>query len=97
MRSLFYYSEIHDLEAQKKFFHSEIVIENNTFEMFDQSIVYAKSTNGLNFIIYPIEMLEAEDCFHPLSLHLEVNFAKHILHLQDDVHWSLIHIACCSL
>ena len=43
------YPEIPDLEAQKKFFHSGIVIENNTFEMFDQPIVYAKSTDGLIF------------------------------------------------
>ena len=144
------YPEIPDLEAQKKFFHSGIVIENNTFEMFDQPIVYAKSTDGLIFkdntilnnndfdpfhwnkhmfffekvdnvliennqfergfepdknlrvelseinsvvvkqyktrlINYPTEMLEVEDCFYPLNLHLEVNYAKHILHLQGDV------------
>lgn len=43
------FPEIPNLEDQKKFFHSGIVIENNTFEMFDQPIVYAKSTNGLIF------------------------------------------------
>jgi hypothetical protein len=43
------YPEIPNLEDQDKFFHSGIVIENNTFEMFDQPIIYAKSTDGLIF------------------------------------------------
>lgn len=43
------YPEIPDLEGQEQFFHSGIVIENNTFEMFDRPILYAKSTNGLIF------------------------------------------------
>ena len=41
--------EIPKLEDQKKFFHSGIVIEDNTFEMFDRPILYAKSTDGLVF------------------------------------------------
>lgn len=43
------YPEIPNLEEQKKFFHSGIVIEDNTFEMFDRPILYAKSTDGLIF------------------------------------------------
>lgn len=43
------YPEIPDLENQKKFFHSGIVIEKNLFEMFDQPILYAKSTDGIIF------------------------------------------------
>ena len=43
------YPEIPNLKDQKKFFHSGIVIENNTFEMFDQPILYAKSTDGIIF------------------------------------------------
>lgn len=43
------YPEIPDLEGQEKYFHSGIVIENNTFEMFDRPILYAKSTDGLVF------------------------------------------------
>ncbi|MDD4778447.1 MAG: right-handed parallel beta-helix repeat-containing protein [Fermentimonas sp.] len=43
------YPEIPYLEGQEKYFHSGIVIENNTFEMFDSPIVYAKSTDGLIF------------------------------------------------
>ena len=43
------YPEIPNLEGQKKFFHSGIVIENNSFEMFDQPILYAKSTDRLVF------------------------------------------------
>lgn len=43
------YPEISNLEEQHKLFHSGILIENNTFEMFDRPILYAKSTDGLIF------------------------------------------------
>lgn len=43
------YPEIPNLNDQQKFFHSGIVIENNTFETFDRPLVYAKSTDGLIF------------------------------------------------
>ena len=43
------YPEIPNLEDQKKLFHSGIIIENNTFEMFDHPILYARSTDGLIF------------------------------------------------
>lgn len=43
------YPEIPNLKDQQEFFHSGIVIENNTFEMFDRPLVYAKSTDGLIF------------------------------------------------
>lgn len=43
------YPEIPSLEKQEKYFHSGIVIEENTFETFDQPILYAKSTDGLIF------------------------------------------------
>jgi hypothetical protein len=43
------YPEIPNLKDQEKYFHSGIVIENNTFEMFDRPVLYAKSTDGLEF------------------------------------------------
>ena len=43
------YPEIPNLKDQDKLFHSGIVIEDNTFEMFDRPILYAKSTDGLIF------------------------------------------------
>lgn len=43
------YPEIPNLEDQQKFFHSGIVIEENTFDTFDRPLVYAKSTDGLVF------------------------------------------------
>lgn len=43
------YPEIPDLKNQKKYFHSGIVIEGNTFETFNRPLVYAKSVNGLVF------------------------------------------------
>lgn len=43
------YPEIPDLKDQKKYFHSNIVIELNDFETFDAPILYAKSVDRLVF------------------------------------------------
>ena len=43
------YPEIPDLKNQKKYFHSNIIIENNYFETFDKPILYAKSVDGIIF------------------------------------------------
>ncbi|MCC8145332.1 MAG: right-handed parallel beta-helix repeat-containing protein [Bacteroidales bacterium] len=43
------YPEIPDLNHQHRYFHSNILIENNTFETFDTPIVYAKSVDGIIF------------------------------------------------
>ncbi len=43
------FPEIPNLKDQQKFFHSGIVIENNTFDMFDRPLLYAKSVDGLIF------------------------------------------------
>jgi hypothetical protein len=41
------YPEIPNLEAQQKYFHSNIRIEDNVFETFDEPILYAKSVENL--------------------------------------------------
>lgn len=41
------YPEIPYLKAQEKYFHSNILIENNIFETFDEPILYAKSVENL--------------------------------------------------
>ena len=43
------YPEIPDLDGQRGWFHSGIVIEDNVFETFDAPLLYAKSVNGLIF------------------------------------------------
>ena len=43
------YPEIPELDKQKQYFHSGIVIEDNVFETFDRPILYAKSVDGLIF------------------------------------------------
>lgn len=43
------YPEIPDLKGQQKYFHSGIKIEGNTFETFDQPVLYAKSVDGITF------------------------------------------------
>lgn len=56
------YPEIPNLQQQKKFFHSGIVIENNTFEMFDRPVLYAKSTDG---IIFRNNIIKQNNDFQP--------------------------------
>ncbi|MCH5598262.1 alpha-1,3-galactosidase-related protein [Niabella ginsengisoli] len=58
------YPEIPDLKNQNKFFHSGIVIENNTFETFDMPLVYAKSVDGLIFKNNKIKTNKAFPAFH---------------------------------
>lgn len=58
------YPEIPNLKDQEKFFHTGIVIEDNTFEMFDQPILYAKSTNGLIFRNNTVKYNKEFEPFH---------------------------------
>lgn len=58
------YPEIPNLKEQQKFFHSGIVIENNTFEMFDRPLVYVKSTDGLIFRNNIVKHNSEFDPFH---------------------------------
>lgn len=58
------YPEIPNLKDQEKFFHSNIVIEGNTFEMFDKPILYAKSTDGLIFRNNTVKYNDEFEPFH---------------------------------
>ena len=58
------YPEIPDLKDQKKYFHSNIVIENNEFETFDAPILYAKSVDGLIFRNNTIKQNNQYPAFH---------------------------------
>ena len=43
------YPVIYDIDGQRGYFHSGIVIEENSFEMFDAPLLYARSVDGLRF------------------------------------------------
>ena len=58
------YPEIPDLEAQKKYFHSGITIEDNEFDTFDEPILYAKSVDGLVFRNNIIRQNNSYPAFH---------------------------------
>lgn len=58
------YPEIPDLKDQKKYFHSNIVIENNEFETFDAPILYAKSVDGLIFRNNMVKQNNQYPAFH---------------------------------
>lgn len=59
------YPEIPDLDHQKQFFHSNIRITDNHFEMFDRPVLYAKSVDGLVFKGNDITMNREFKPFHP--------------------------------
>ncbi len=58
------YPEIPNLKDQDKLFHSGIVIEDNTFEMFDRPILFAKSTDGLIFRNNTVKYNKEFEPFH---------------------------------
>ncbi|MCC8072007.1 MAG: alpha-1,3-galactosidase B [Bacteroidales bacterium] len=59
------YPEIPNLEGQQQYFHSGIVIEENTFETFDAPILYAKSVADLIFRRNTILTNHDYPPFHP--------------------------------
>ena len=71
------YPEIPNLDAQKKYFHSGITIENNHFETFDTPLLYAKSVDGLIFRNNKVTKTNAYKPFHwnqkPILLDRVVN------------------------
>jgi len=71
------YPEIPDLEHQQKYFHSNILIENNVFDTFDTPLLYAKSVDGLKFINNEIRRNNEYPAYHwnkqPVLLERVVN------------------------
>lgn len=61
------YPEIPDLNSQKYYFHSGIVITDNYFSTFDAPILYAKSVDGLQFIGNTIEHNTEYKPFHHIK------------------------------
>ncbi|MFI3295009.1 MAG: alpha-1,3-galactosidase B [Rikenellaceae bacterium] len=66
------YPEIPNLKGQTKFFHGgsnhAILIEDNTFEMFDKPILYAKSVDGLTFRSNTIITNHQHQPFHNIKV-----------------------------
>ncbi|WP_311327745.1 alpha-1,3-galactosidase-related protein [Capnocytophaga sputigena] len=62
------YPEIPNLEAQQKYFHSNIRIEDNVFETFDEPILYAKSVENL---IYRNNKIIKNEDFKPFHWNKE--------------------------
>lgn len=57
--------EIPDLERQEQYFHRNIVIEDNVFDVFDAPLVYAKSVDGLVFRHNTVRRNDDYPPFHP--------------------------------
>ena len=58
------YPEIPDLASQRKYFHSDIVIDANEFITFDRPLVYAKSVDGLVFTNNIVKQNKEYPAFH---------------------------------
>jgi hypothetical protein len=78
------YPEIPYLAFQKKYFHSGIIIENNTFKTFDRPILYAKSTENLEFRNNTIEKNNEFTPFHWNSATFLLERCRNIL-LQGNI------------
>lgn len=59
------YPEIPDLDSQKRYFHSGIVIEDNRFITFDAPVLFAKSVDGLVFRRNTVTLNNDYAPFHP--------------------------------
>ena len=53
-----------DLASQRKYFHSDIVIDANEFITFDRPLVYAKSVDGLVFTNNIVKQNREYPAFH---------------------------------
>ncbi len=69
------YPEIPDLENQKQYFHSGIVIENNLFQMFDRPLLYAKSVENL---IFRNNTIENNQDFAPFHWNKHLFLMEHV-------------------
>lgn len=73
------YPNIPKLKEQKQYFHSGITIENNTFNTFDQPLLYAKSVDSLVF--KDNKILHNEE-FKPFHWNNHKFFFEHVNHIQ---------------
>jgi hypothetical protein len=73
------YPEIPDLQHQQKYFHTGIVIENNTFETFDRPLVYAKSTDGL---IFRNNIIKKTSDFQPFHWNKHLFFFERVKNVE---------------
>ena len=58
------YPEIPDLEHQEKFFHANIDISHNEFEMFDLPLLYVKSAEHVRFAANTVRYNQEFPAFH---------------------------------
>ena len=72
------YPEIPDLEHQKAYFHSGIVIEDNLFDTFDLPILYAKSVDGLIFRRNHIHRNQSYRPFHPIQTRIRLERVENV-------------------
>ena len=72
------YPEIPNLEAQQKYFHSNIRIEDNVFETFDEPILYAKSVENLIYRNNKIIKNQDFKPFHWNKEHFKLERTKNV-------------------
>lgn len=75
------YPEIPQLPRQEKFFHRNIAIEDNYFEVFDEPLVYAKSVEGMNFSRNKIVRNDDYPAFH---WNKHMFFFEHVKNIRID-------------
>ncbi|MGL4993892.1 MAG: alpha-1,3-galactosidase-related protein [Bacteroidales bacterium] len=87
------YPEIPNLENQKEYFHGgtkkAIIIENNTFETFDNPILYAKSIDGLIFRRNRVIHNNDYPPFHQIKTPFKFERAKNIKIYNNSKEYSI--------
>lgn len=71
------YPEIPSLSKQKKYFHHNIRIEENQFEVFDAPLLYAKSVDGLTFMKNTIKTSDTYKPYHWNTYNVYFERVKH--------------------
>lgn len=79
------YPEIHDLAAQKEYFHSGIIIENNEFHTFDNPLLYAKSTDGLIFRGNKVVINNDFQPFHSNKYNFRLQRCRNVKIIGNDI------------
>lgn len=79
------YPEIHDLAAQRQYFHSGIVIEDNDFVTFDAPLLYVKSTDGLIFRGNRVRFNDDFAPFHPNRFNFKLQRCRNVTIADNEI------------
>jgi polygalacturonase len=72
------YPEIPDPDPHKPAFHRNIRIENNTFNLFDYPVLYARSVDQLTFEGNRLNRVHTYEPWHPRKISVSLEFCRNV-------------------